>query len=43
MFSLDLNREDYSILQTQQSILVPFESFPKQVVRLLEECARGDM
>lgn len=39
LFSLSLTAEDFKVLRMEQGLLVDFDSFANQVVRLLEECS----
>lgn len=39
LYSLSLTAEDFKVLRMEQGLLVDFDSFANQVVRLLEECS----
>ncbi|XP_045772872.1 spindle assembly abnormal protein 6 homolog isoform X2 [Maniola jurtina] len=40
---INLTRCDYEDLKKQQGLLIDFDSFPSQVVRLLQQCASNNM
>ncbi|CAB3261409.1 unnamed protein product [Arctia plantaginis] len=40
---LIINRIDYEDLKKQQGLLVDFENFPSQLIRLLQQCASNNM
>lgn len=40
---LTITRIDYEDLKKQQGLLVDFDNFPSQLVRLLQQCASNNM
>lgn len=40
---INLTRCDYEDLKKQQGLLIDFDNFPSQVVRLLQQCATNNM
>lgn len=40
---LTLTRFDYEDLKKQQGLLIDFDNFPAQLVRLLQQCASNNM
>ncbi|EEB16944.1 Spindle assembly abnormal protein, putative [Pediculus humanus corporis] len=42
-YSLMLTQEDFSVLKSQQGLLVDFDHFPSQLIKLLEICKSQDV